>query len=152
MSIDDLIQIDEYIGIVENIDIFSIKIRTFDHVLLNIPNEKLMTDYIQNFSRYNIRRVTHDFLVYYQDVNQELLSQLQEGLNALDDVLVEPKPFIVFSNQVGQGLHISVRVWCESTQFIQTQNALVIYCLDFLKTHSIRNVGEVLMIDYPSKA
>ena len=110
MSIDDLIQIDEYIGIVENIDIFSIKIRTFDHVLLNIPNEKLMTDYIQNFSRYNIRRVTHDFLVYYQDVNQELLSQLQEGLNALDDVLVEPKPFIVFSNQVGQGLHISVRV------------------------------------------
>ena len=76
------------------------------------------------------------YLNYYQDFNPNLLAQLQEELIQIEEVLIEPKPFLVLSNQAGKGVHVSVRVWCESIQFIQTQNALVLYCLEFCNNSS----------------
>ena len=150
ISISDLIQVDDYVGVVENIDIFATKIRTFDNVLLNIPNEKLMTEYIHNFSRYNIRRVIHEFLIHYEDFDVEVTDLLKDSLDQIPNVLVEPAPFLVISNHLGRGVNISVRVWCESTLVIQTQNALVTYCIEFLKNHSIHHIGEYLDKLHPS--
>jgi small conductance mechanosensitive channel len=142
LSISDLIQVDQYLGIVENIDIFSTRLRTFDNILINIPNEKLLTEYISNFSQYPIRRVNHEFLIHYQDFNQEVLDQLDAVLGEVSHVLVEPAPLLLVDNDLGRGIIISARVWCESDKFIQTQNNLVIACLAFFQSKNIRCGGD----------
>ena len=63
-------------------------------------------------------------------------------LGEVSHVLVEPAPVLLVDNDLGRGIIISARVWCESDKFIQTQNNLVIACLAFFKAEDIRCGGE----------
>lgn len=144
----DLIEVGKLIGVVENIDIFSTHIRTFDNILVTLPNEKLLTEYVSNYSQYPIRRVSCDMIVRSEDIERHLVDELQERIKSLHILLLEPEPIIVLSTEPGRGVNLSLRAWCEASQFIMARNQLIFETSAFLKEKKIRSGGDLPLVTH----
>ena len=140
---DDLIEVGEHLGLIENIDIFSTSLRTFDNVLITIPNEKLITEYITNYSKYPIRRLSCEFIVRTEDITREHIDDLLAVIKELPQLLIEPEPLVVIESVPAQGIKLSFRAWSESSDFIASRNHLVLTIVDFLNEHNIESNGEM---------
>ena len=138
IQIEDLIEVGEHVGIVENVDFFSTKLRTFDNILISIPNEKLMTEYVKNYSQYSIRRSLHHIVIHYDDFHQDIMDQIQSLLSEVDGVLIEPQPLALVESQQGGGVCISIRVWCEAQDIILVKDRLMTDILLLLKASQVR--------------
>ena len=79
---------------IENIDIFSTHLRTFDNILISLPNEKLLTEYVSNYSNYPIRRLSCEWLIKVEDLDEDLVQSLEELIASLSLILVEPVPLV----------------------------------------------------------
>ena len=60
-EIGDVLMIDDKVGIVQDVDLLALKIRTFDNKLIRIPNETLISTMVTNITKYPIRRVDLEF-------------------------------------------------------------------------------------------
>ena len=81
-SVGDVIRIGGTTGIIQSIDLLSIKIRTFDNLFVRIPNEKILSSEVTNITRFPIRRMDITLQVAYgQDLERvhELLSRDRAG-------------------------------------------------------------------------
>jgi len=138
----DLIEVGSYLGVVEGMDVFSTRLRTFDNVIVSIPNEKLLTECVSNYSEYPIRRMTVEFLLCPEDVDAQLVPSLQAELSELSEVLIEPAPLIILESQPGRGLLLGVRAWCESQRFVEARNQVTLSVISYLRARHIRYGGE----------
>ncbi len=82
-TIGDWIKCKEIEGIVEDISFRSTRIRTFDKVLITVPNSLLVNDSILNFNKRELRRVTMNIGVTYDTATE----QLQRCVSSIKDML-----------------------------------------------------------------
>ena len=71
-TIGDWVKCKDIEGIVEDISFRSTRIRTFDKVLITVPNSLLINDRILNFNKRELRRVTMDIGVTYDTSIEKL--------------------------------------------------------------------------------
>lgn len=71
-KIGDWVKFSDIEGIIEDIGLRSIRVRTFEKALVTVPNSKLTNEAIVNFSRRGIRRVTFNLGVTYSTSNDKL--------------------------------------------------------------------------------
>jgi small-conductance mechanosensitive channel len=123
-EIGDVIKIGDKSGVVYSIDLLSIKIKTFDNLLLRIPNQTVISTELTNVTKFPIRRL--DFLVsvaYKEDLARvkELLQKIAaENPLCLD----EPEPLIVFKEFGASGIDILLGVWFEKTNYLKVKNSI----------------------------
>jgi small-conductance mechanosensitive channel len=124
-AIGDAIKIGSTTGVIQSIDLLSIKIRTFDNLFVRIPNEKILTSEVTNITRFPIRRM--DILIqiaYGQDMNgiHELLSAIaRENPWSLD----EPEPVIIFSDFKESGIEVMLGLWFAKADFLDLKNSVM---------------------------
>lgn len=82
-TIGDWVKCKDIEGIVEDISFRSTRIRTFDTVLITVPNSLLINDPILNFNKRKLRKVTMDIGVTY-DTSTE---QIQKCVCSIRDML-----------------------------------------------------------------
>lgn len=107
----DLIEVGSYKGIVQSIDMISVKLRTFDNRFIRIPNETLVKSEVVNITRYPIRRVNvHVGVAYKEDLDRvrEVLLQVARD-NPL--CLMEPEPILLFEGYGESSLNFLFGVW-----------------------------------------
>ncbi len=75
-AIGDVIRIGTTTGIIQSIDLLSIKIRTFDNLFVRIPNEKILSSEVTNITRFPIRRMD---IVFQVDYGQDLARRPQDS-------------------------------------------------------------------------
>ena len=68
-AIGDVLKVGGTTGIIQSIDLLSIKIRTFDNLFVRIPNEKILSSEVTNITRFPIRRMD---IVFQVDYGQDL--------------------------------------------------------------------------------
>lgn len=88
-NIGDWIKCNELEGIVEEISFRSTRIRTFDKVLISVPNSVLVNDPILNFNKRETRRVTMDIGVTYDTSIEQIricIENLRDMLDKHDGV------------------------------------------------------------------
>ena len=141
----DLIEVGEYIGVIEDIDIFSTHLRTFENISVSLPNEKLLNEYVSNYSNYPMRRISCEFLICVEDLTSTLVEDLHTELKNVQEILVEPEPLIMIESDPGRGIKLGLRAWCESTQFVMARNQLILRTADFLKYNKIRCYSELAL-------
>jgi small-conductance mechanosensitive channel len=123
-AVGDVIRVSEKVGVVESIDLLSVKIRTFDNLYIRIPNEKIVSGEVTNITRYPIRRMDMNISVAYK----EELSRVRELLidiakkNTL--VLDEPKPIVLFRDFGDSGISILFGVWFQKPDYLDVRNAI----------------------------
>ena len=125
-QIGDVVQVGDVSGVVQSIDLLSIKIQTFDNRYIRIPNETLIKTNVINITRFPIRRLDVWVSVAYpsdlEQVRRVLLDVAAENPYVLDN----PEPLIVFDKFDSSGINILVGLWFEKSQYLNLKNSIMV--------------------------
>jgi small-conductance mechanosensitive channel len=124
-AIGDVIRIGSTTGIIQSIDLLSIKIRTFDNLFVRIPNEKILTSEVTNITRFPIRRMDLVFQVDYGQDLSRVLGILGEIARDNPWSLDEPEPLILFTEFKESGIEIQFGLWFAKTDFMSLKNSIM---------------------------
>lgn len=114
---DDYIQACGYEGTVEDIRICHTRLRTTDNKVVYLPNGKLSTSEVVNFSEKDLRRVDLKFSISYSDDFEKAKSIIRNVCDANELVLKDPEPSVRVSAQSSSSIDISAKVWCKNADY-----------------------------------
>jgi small-conductance mechanosensitive channel len=120
----DVIRIGDKTGTVYSIDLLSIKIKTFDNLLLRIPNQTVISSEVVNVTRFPIRRFDLDLSVAYKEDLGKVKSIIERVVRDNPLCLDEPEPLITFKSFGDSGINILLGVWFEKTNFLKVKNSV----------------------------
>lgn len=120
----DVITVGQRTGEVVSIDLLSVKLRTFDNLLVRIPNESLLKSEIVNVTYYPIRRIDLKIAVSFGEDMKKVRDVLLTvaGKNPL--CLEEPKPLFVFLGYGESAQDLQFSVWCAKSNFLELKNEM----------------------------
>ncbi|MBN2635116.1 MAG: mechanosensitive ion channel family protein [Prolixibacteraceae bacterium] len=120
----DLIRIGDKSGTVYSIDLLSIKIKTFDNLLLRIPNQTVISSEVINITRFPIRRFDLDLSVAYKEDLGKVKEIIDRVVKNNPLCLDEPEPIVIFKTFGDSGINIMLGVWFEKNNFIKVRNSV----------------------------
>ncbi len=124
-AVGDVIQSGDTTGVVESIDLLSVKIRTFDNRYVRLPNESLVKGQVTNITRYPIRRFDVDVGVAYKEDIDHVIRVLGEVADQNAYCLDEPAPIVIFKGFGESSLDFMLGVWFEKTELLKLRNSLL---------------------------
>lgn len=125
-SVGDVINVSDVTGIVEAVDLLSIKIKTFDNRFVRIPNETLIKTNVVNVTRYPIRRMDVTVSVSYGDDLEKALAVLRSVAQGNVYALDNPEPLVVISQFGASGIDILCGFWFEKSDYLALKNSMMI--------------------------
>lgn len=114
---DDYIQACGYEGTVEDIRICHTKLRTTDNKVIYLPNGKLSTSEIVNYSEKDLRRVDLTFSISYSDDFEKAKKVIEDVWNKNELILKDPAPSVRVSAQSASSIDLTAKVWCKNTDY-----------------------------------
>ena len=123
-EIGDVVRLGDKSGTVYSIDLLSIKIKTFDNVLIRVPNQTVISTELINITRFAVRRMDFNLSVAYKEDLEKVKKILQEVAKNNPLCLEEPEPVIIFQNFGNSGIEILLGVWFEKTNFLKVKNSV----------------------------
>lgn len=131
-------------GIVEEMDIFTTRMRTPDNKVVIVPNSKLLGDNITNYSAKPTRRLDLVIGVGYGDDLAQVKQVLNDILAADARVLQDPAPTIGVVALGDSSIDFAVRPWVDSGDYWPLH-------FDLLETIKNRFDAEGISIPYPQR-
>ena len=123
-EIGDIVRLGDKTGTVFSIDLLSIKIRTFDNLLIRIPNQTVISTELINLTRFPVRRIDTLVSVAYKEDLGKVKSILEDVAKQNPLCLDEPEPIIIFQNYGSSGIDIKLGVWVERNNFLKVKNSV----------------------------
>ena len=111
-------------GEVVAIDLLSVKLRTFDNLLVRVPNESLLKSEITNLTHYRIRRVDLRVVVDYTTRLADVRRLLIGVAEAEPTVLDEPRPNVLFKGFGDTGMELQFSAWATREGYLDAKNRL----------------------------
>jgi small-conductance mechanosensitive channel len=136
-EIGDIIRIGDKTGTVYSIDLLSIKIRTFDNLLIRIPNQTVISTELINVTRFPIRRMDVIVSIAYKEDLGKVKSILEEVAKQNPLCLDEPAPIIIFQAFAASGIDIQLGVWTERVNYLKVKNSVFQEIKDAFKREGI---------------
>lgn len=116
-KVGDFIQAAGETGVVEEINLFSVMMKTGDNKQIIIPNSSIIGGNITNFSAKDTRRVDFVFGIGYDDDLKLAKATLQEIIDADGRVLKDPTTFVAVSELADSSVNFVVRAWVNSSDY-----------------------------------
>ncbi len=116
-KVGDFIEAGGTAGIVEDIGIFTLELRTPDNKKVIVPNAKTTADNIVNYSAKDTRRVDMVFGVSYGDDLDKVRKVLKAILAEDERILPEPAPVIAVLELGDSSINFGVRPWVKSADY-----------------------------------
>lgn len=104
-------------GAVEEINIFTTKLKSPDNRQIIVPNSSIVGSNITNFSAKDTRRVDLVFGVSYSDDLKKVKDELGEILGADERILKDPAPVVAVSELADSSVNFVVRPWVKSSDY-----------------------------------
>ena len=124
-QVDDAIEIEGREGIVLEITLLSVRLRTFDNLLVRVPNETALKATVVNLTRMATRRVDVPVLLPYGSDIERARRILVEALRGCSEVLLDPEPAVVTLALTEHAVRIQVRAWVARPNFVEARTAVV---------------------------
>ena len=125
-EIGDVVRIGDKSGTVYSIDLLSIKIKTFDNLLIRIPNQTVISSELTNVTRFPIRRLDFQIGVAYKEDLRKVKSILESVAKNNPLCLEEPEPYILFQSFGDSSINITFGIWFEKTNYTAVKNSVFI--------------------------
>ncbi|WP_346863615.1 mechanosensitive ion channel family protein [uncultured Draconibacterium sp.] len=125
-EIGDLVRVGDKLGVVDSIDLLSIKLKTLDNLLIRIPNQTIISTELTNITRYPIRRMEVIVSVAYKEDLRRVTQVLNEVLANNHLCLDEPEPLVIFKDFGDSGINIQLGLWFEKTKYKDLRNSIFI--------------------------
>ncbi|HCY42112.1 MAG TPA: mechanosensitive ion channel family protein [Prolixibacteraceae bacterium] len=122
----DVVRLGDKSGTVYSIDLLSIKIKTFDNLLIRIPNQTVISTELINVTRFPIRRL--DFLigVAYKEDLRKVKTVLENVARNNPLCLEEPEPIVIFKDFGASSIDLTFGVWFEKSNYSAVKNSVFI--------------------------
>jgi len=102
---------------VEEIGIFSTKLRTGDNRLIYVPNSSIISGNITNYSAKDTRRIDLTIGVSYEDDLKKVKEEIWNILNEDERILKDPAPTVAVSELADSSVNFVVRPWVKSSDY-----------------------------------
>ncbi|PTN09964.1 mechanosensitive ion channel family protein [Mangrovibacterium marinum] len=122
----DVVRIGDKAGTVYSVDLLSIKIRTYDNLLLRIPNQTVISSELINVTRFPIRRLDVTVGVAYKEDLRKVFEVLKEVARKNPLCLEEPEPLILLQGYGASSIDILFAVWFEKNNYRDAKNSVII--------------------------
>lgn len=122
----DVVRIGDKSGTVYSIDLLSIKIKTFDNLLIRIPNQSVISSELVNVTRFPIRRLDIQIGVAYKEDLRKVKAVLENVARNNPLCLEEPEPVVIFQSFGDSSINITFGVWFEKTNYLAVKNSVFI--------------------------
>ena len=119
-KVGDSVQIMNYGGVVEDIAIMSTKIRTWDGILVRLPNDKLFNSDITNYSKSVARRFRFKIGISYDSDIEKARKALLKLMEEHPMVLVNPGPQVLVVEYGDSAIILEVRGWAPTPVWFDT--------------------------------
>ena len=112
----DFIEAGCFVGVVEQISIFSTVMKTGDNREITVPNGQIYSGAITNYSAKATRRIDLVFGIGYDDDMLEAKKVMESILDAHELVLSDPAHAVAVSELADSSVNFNVRPWVESDE------------------------------------
>lgn len=116
-KVGDLVEAGGVLGTVRDIGIFTTHVDTLDNKKTIVPNAKLTSDNITNYSANSTRRVDLIAGVSYSDDIDKARAAIDAVLKAVPGILETPAPDIFVSEMADSSVNFTVRPWCNPNDY-----------------------------------
>ncbi len=123
-EIGDVVRLGDKTGTVFSIDLLSIKIRTFDNLMIRVPNQTVISTELTNITKFPIRRMDIQVSVAYKEDLGKVRTILENVAKENPLCLDEPAPVIIFQAFGSSGIDILIGVWVERINFLKVKNSV----------------------------
>lgn len=123
-TVGDVVMIGQTLGEVIAIDLLSVKLRTFDNLLVRIPNETLLKSEIRNWSGFPLRRVDIPVGVSYDSDLEAVRDVLFEVADNHPLCLDEPRPLFQVLGFADSSINLQFSVWAVREEFLTVKTAM----------------------------
>lgn len=121
----DIIEVAGAKGEVLSIDLLSSKIRTFDNILVRVPNETMVKSEIKNLTFFPIRRLDFKIGVGYKEDMGQVHKILLEVASRNPLCLEDPAPLFIFDGFGDSSMNIQFSVWAMRENMGLLQNSIL---------------------------
>jgi small-conductance mechanosensitive channel len=124
-KIGDLVKTEGQMGVIYSMDLLSVNLRTFDNIVIRIPNEKIMKATFLNITRFPIRRLDLTINIAYKDDVEHAFEVLKDIARRNPYCLDEPEPILIFKGFMDSSQEILLGVWFEKNDYIVLRNSIL---------------------------
>ncbi|QDU58487.1 mechanosensitive ion channel family protein [Aeoliella mucimassa] len=121
----DVVNVADNLGKVDEIELFTTTIDTFDNRRIIIPNSSIYGSVIENITFHRKRRIDVDVGVSYSADIDETRRVLTEAANATEGTLPDTEPAIVLLGLGASSVDWSVRVWGPTDKYLDVKQVLI---------------------------
>jgi len=133
----DVIEIRDTVGIVLEIGFLSVKLRTFDNIMIRIPNTEVLNSVVKNLSAYPIRRIETTVGISYRQDPENAIGVLKDAIAREPLFLANPEPVIVARSFGEHSVQIRVMAWIDMNNFFEASSRLVTLVKEALEAAGI---------------
>lgn len=113
----DYVDVGNQSGTVNAIGLFHTVIKTPDNKEIFVPNSKITSADIVNYSAEDVRRVDLTFSASYENSTTQVRSAILQAVNADGRVLPDPAPFVAIDTYAASSIDYVCRVWVKSEDY-----------------------------------
>ncbi len=125
VKIGDQIEVEGVRGIVEDVNILSTIIRTYDGLYVRVPNDKLFASNIVNFSANVARRFEYVVGISYRSDINKAIELIKKVIEDHPFVLKNPEP-LIFVDELGESsVNVSIRAWTPTSEWFNVRIELL---------------------------
>ena len=121
-AVGDVIKFEDITGTVVSIDLLSIKLCTFDNLLVRLPNEIVLKTRLTNLSHFKIRRIDVPICIAQDADFHRAIEVLKQTTNQLSTCLDEPEPTVIYDAFSSGGQAFKFCVWGQASDYLALKN------------------------------
>ena len=125
IKIGNAVNIEGTTGVVEDIQIMSTTLRTFDGLYIRIPNQKVFTASITNYVANIVRRFEYVIGIRYSDDADKAVHIIKGLIDEQPYALVSPEPQVFIDSLGDNSVNIVVRIWGPITEWYGVKTKLL---------------------------
>lgn len=113
----DTIKIKGVTGVVDSIDLLSVKLTTFDHTLVRLPNEMIISNELINLTHYPHRRLDIFVGVSYSEKIDNVRNTLLSLVEKHELALKKPEPSVIITDFGDSSVNMRLSVYVNKTNY-----------------------------------
>lgn len=121
----DIIEVNNYIGKIQEIQLLYTILMTFDNKMVVIPNNELASSTFVNYSHEDKRRVDITLDIHYDNDVELAKKIILDTINQHPYALKEPIPYVRVSEYKDSAIAVSLRVWSETEHYYELKDDLM---------------------------
>ncbi len=136
-EVGDVMEADGIIGVVKDIRVMSTHVESFDGKSIYIPNSKLYTSTIINYTRKGQRRVEMKLSASYDAPPALVREAILDAVKDTPGVLSDPAPRVLTENYADSAIEYTLWVWCNTADFVDVKYGISEKLYDTYKNRDV---------------